>query len=477
MSNNIIEEIVMRKKIISLAVAIMVLLLACGKGNKDAGTTETVSEATNDVTISKMYTQKATIDETVLLEDENVKVTALKLDYPDNYKANVHLSIENKSDLNLHISSGLADSMRNAINGYVTVPLDSISFFADVPAKSTIEQILTYPDEYVRYYGITDIAELQYIFKIKLDYTMEPDYYEGMEQSDNFDRKKYEYLSDIVSLKTSIYDSYDMSKDTFAESVKSGEWQAFYSYEIHQSIHETVMEQDGLKISSVVNAAHGNKHWLFLEVENVSDKTIYVSIDNMVVDGYNINTIQGMYLLPGNRSIMVFNLYHNIWSKIPDVIDLNNIGTISFDYRYDSSDGNGLWEDIGTMEIVLDESVVPKEVDGTVVYDDSGLLLKALDPIDDGESYTFPIYVENETGYLTWFDDDYKIIINGQELPAKLEDCSCYDGQKTVIDIGVGKETLKSIGVEKLEDITSIKKTLKYSVEETYKYKDAVIEY
>ena len=36
--------------------------------------------------------------------------------------------------------------------------------------------------------------------------------------------------------------------------------------------------------------------------------------------------------------------------------------------------------------------------------------------LDDGEGYTFPIYVENETGYLTWFDDDYKIIIMFKKL-------------------------------------------------------------
>lgn len=67
----------------------------------------------------EMFSSQATIEETVLVDESDVKITATGLSYTD-YSAELSLLIENNTDLDLSFYSGTAGYSCNAVNGYMS---------------------------------------------------------------------------------------------------------------------------------------------------------------------------------------------------------------------------------------------------------------------------------------------------------------------------------------------------------------------
>ena len=64
------------------------------------------------------FSHEGTIEETVLIDNQDVKITAKELVYTD-YSADLKLLVENRTDKTLTFSSGKYSKKRNSVNGYM----------------------------------------------------------------------------------------------------------------------------------------------------------------------------------------------------------------------------------------------------------------------------------------------------------------------------------------------------------------------
>lgn len=117
-----------------LAAVILFSLAACGSGGAettpvgDAATVETQQETTSQQT-TQSNEVVATIEETVMWDNDDIKVTALSLT-SDRYYHILNLRIENKTGRDFYVMAS-----RTAVNSFVVEPIMG----ADVPANSTVE--------------------------------------------------------------------------------------------------------------------------------------------------------------------------------------------------------------------------------------------------------------------------------------------------------------------------------------------------
>ena len=111
----------MKKRLMMVMVAMGMAcsLMACGlSGNtQDSEKTLTSKKDNFGITLGK-FSKKATIEEKVLYDKDNVKITATNLEYGEE-AANLKLKIENNSKKKLTFSAGTMGYGVNAINGFM----------------------------------------------------------------------------------------------------------------------------------------------------------------------------------------------------------------------------------------------------------------------------------------------------------------------------------------------------------------------
>lgn len=129
----------MKKKIIgnilrvALAAIMLSSLAACGSDGGettpvgDIGSSETQQNDANHQTTQDNTPTVATIEETVMLDNDDIKVTALSLTQ-DQYYHILNLQIENKTSSDLYVMAS-----RTAVNSFVTNP----NMGMDVPANGS----------------------------------------------------------------------------------------------------------------------------------------------------------------------------------------------------------------------------------------------------------------------------------------------------------------------------------------------------
>lgn len=213
------------RKIISLMLALLLVLslAACGSTNESGGTdTPTSTPATdsqpetdsgNDDPQIEVepheFKKTATIEETVLVDESGVKITAKELTY-GNYAAELTLVIENNSDKDLSFIANSIGYSCNSINGYM-VPEGYLN--CDVAAGKKANDTISIGYDTLMLYGIYEIADIEIGFDISDD-----DY-------------NHTYTGPRT-IQTTAAEDYDYETPCYRESIASKESQAQYDYSV-----------------------------------------------------------------------------------------------------------------------------------------------------------------------------------------------------------------------------------------------------
>ncbi len=202
-------------------------------------------------------TAEATIEETVLLDDAGVKVTAKSLG-SSWMGPELSLLIENNS------GKALTFQCRNAsVNGYMCDTMMS----CDVADGKKANDTLDFSTNQLELSGVKDIAEMQFSLHI-------------------FDTDSWEdyYDSDSITLRTSIADSFEQEYDD------SG---------------DVCYDDGGVKI--VVKGLSAEDSWLgpsvIVEVINSSDTDITVQARDVSINGFMIDPFYSTDVCAGKRAV------------------------------------------------------------------------------------------------------------------------------------------------------------------------------
>ena len=293
------------KRTIALLTFFCLLLSGCGaSSNETAPATIHSAQVTTYPSDEEPFLAKEdtqfitgngiTIDETIVFDNGNFKLTAKEIDFSDNYDVKVKFLAENYSDNTISIVGNYF-----SING-ITI---YCNFYVELAPGKKANDFLEIRKEDLANVGIENIATIQaqdtYIY--------------------NKDLSK-KILDFQFSLETSIVDGYQQKIDS------SG---------------QTVYNENGIviKYRGIIPGTFGGEELEFY-VENNSDSTIGVYVDNVSVNGFMVYGNMVAYAYP---HCVTYETLDFLKSDL-EVNDIDTIEEVSICfYGYDEDSNKKMW--------------------------------------------------------------------------------------------------------------------------------------
>lgn len=210
-----------------------------------------------------IFNSGASITETVMYEENGVKITATGLSYSD-YSVELELTIENNSDKNLSIISGSAGYSCNSINGCM---VDGGYLNCDVAAGKKANDSIEFSYDSLMLYGINEIADMEIGFDISDDEYNHT--YTGPKQ-----------------ITTTAFDGYDYSTNHYQDTITSKAAMNTYGYEMVHFSKESLYDANGISLlsSGIMTNRNGNSI-LLLELENTTSNMVHLSTTDIAING------------------------------------------------------------------------------------------------------------------------------------------------------------------------------------------------
>lgn len=379
----------MKTKILSalLAIVILTALTACGgssqkqQGEESSGLTPSNGQpALTDETLEPFGTT-ATLDETVMVDEGGVTITATGLTYTA-YSVDLELTIENNSGKDLSFVSGSLGYSCNSVNGYM---MKDGYLNCDVANGKKANDSISFNYEALMLYGIHEIADLEI----------------GISMTDDDYNTTY---TGPRQLKTSAFDAHDYGTDHYQETITSGAAMNTYGYEMKYFSKDTLYDQNGVKLLSsgiMINQDGGTA--LLLELENTTESMVYLSTSDIALNGLLLNssTWSSDAINPGKRGIVAVELSAVLDPAYWGVYGITDVESVSLSLGQHSENGMEIAAETPVEIVVADESTA-LDPSGTEVYNNNGLRIITKAVEEDTSDYGADLYVlllaENHSG-------------------------------------------------------------------------------
>lgn len=417
---------------------------------------EESSEIGDDVL--QEFQKSATIEETVLFDENGVLITATELNYTD-YSADLSLRIENNSDKDLSFISGSLGYSCNSINGYM---IDDGYLNCDVAAGKTANDIISFNYESMAIYGIFEIADIE----IGIDIT-DSDYDDEMHTGP-------------CQVKTTAADSYDYSLSSYRESIISKTTQNVMEYNMEYFSDEPLYEQNGLTIASsgIITTSDEDKG-ILLEVTNSSDDFIYVATSNIYINGLGVYDSSATYdaINPGKTRIVAMDLANVMDNSCWESYGITDIGTVSLTVGFEDSNGN---EYASPSNITITNPNVSAEFDtaGQEIYNNNGIKISVKEEIveesgTDSEDIFIPLLIENNSGKTIIINDVYgSVSVNNIMTDYMWNSVTVNEGEYGTMILSLQRNSLEENGIMTVSDISNVE--VEVEISEDYDVLDDV---
>ena len=387
------------------------------------------------------FRQTGKITETVLYNQNNVKITAMGLTY-NNYDVELELNIENNSETDLSIRSGTMAYCCNSVNGYM---VDIGYLNCDVAAGKKANDTIKFAYSSLRMYGINEIADIEIGFDI--------------DSSDIFDDKFEEIYTDPCSVRTSAAGSYDYSESTFRKAMGSAAVQGEFGITTNYTSDEKLCDSNGISVISEVIAANkdGDKV-LFLEVENSTSEEVNIRTSDIVLNGLKIYGSNYSYdtVNPGKKCIVDISFDNILDGQYWDSCGLSEINSVELGFTALKSDDTEMFST--DLTVTTNDSGTMFSSDGAEVYNKNGVKIvsKGLfgGESDYDDNYYLLLLVENSSGKTLTVDDKYdSLSANGYMTNYYCGTAELNTGESQVLRIRLDGDSLAK---NKIEDISGI---------------------
>ncbi len=403
-----------------------------------------------------MFASKAAIEEVVLVDEENIKITATDISYGNSAKIN--LLIENNSDKDVSVISGSSGYNWNSVNGYM---VDSAYINADVPAGKSSKETVSLNTEELMILGIRDLYEIDLAFEVKdADYNV------------IFD-------TEPKAIKTSIYEEYDSSKESFKDAIRNEYIANEISCDLRYYSDDVLFESNDVSlITSTMAMNSSEEEAVIFEFSNNSENNYVVQASNIAVNGIIVSSSgnwTSTTLSPKKNGLMTISLDSVVDPKTLEKLGISEIDNVSMEISLADSG----YEEIESKEINIsftgnDSSA---EIEGTEVLNENGIRIisvgKMEDPSDYSEDIHFLFVIENNYSESVVSRLDYSgNSINGYVADLLWDSKTIPSGGKALMDVYLFDSYKEDCNVNSIEDVTDLE--LKFELE-TENY-DSVVE-
>ena len=432
----------MKKRVLlQLMICLIFTLTACGSntGEDPAGSEQQAAGERSDEELGT-FNKTASLAETVLVDENGVKITATGLDYTD-YTVDLKLTIENDSGKDLSFTSGTVGYHCNSINGYM---VSDGYLSCDVENGKKANETISFSYDGLLFYGIDEIADMEIGFAISdEDYN---DTYSGPRQ-----------------VKTSAFDTHDYRKDHYQETIASSAAMSAYDYDMTCFSQDPLYEENGIKLlSSGVMENQDGKRALLLELENTTSDMVYVSASDIAINdlvvyssAWSSDTIN-----PGKRCIVDVELSSVLNQEYWSVYGIQEVGSVSLSLSQYDPDGNEIAAK-APVKIVVPDVKAGYDAAGDEVYHDGGLRIVAKTVQEDPDGYSDDLYVlllaENKSGKTLTIDDiNDSVSVNGFMTDGSSDFKELADGECAVLEIMLWGSSLEDNDITSVSDIKEI---------------------
>ena len=466
----------MKKSIsILLVMLLLVSMTACGAtgnstNNDDPGkmpaadsqpaddTTDKDDDDTQQISFEpREFNKGATIEETVLVDENGVKITATELTY-GNYAAELTLVIENNSDKDLSFIANSVGYSCNSINGYM-VPEGYLN--CDVAAGKKANDSISISYDTLMLYGIFEIADIEIGFDISDD-----DY-------------NHTYTGPRTILTTAA-EGYDYGTPVYRENIASMESQAEYDYSVPYFSTDAVYEENGLVIASqTVMENQDGESILLLEIVNNSNSVVGISTTNIDINGLRVCDSTWSYdtVNPGKTAIVDIDLSSVLEPEYWDIYGIQEIGNVALKVSFKDGDNKEVSAP-AFLSIDIPGADASFSTEGTEVYNGNGIRIISKGVYADPSKYSDDLHIlmvaENTSGRTLALHDVYdSLSVNDYMTAYSFYTKTIEDGACVMIDIRLWGYGLEDISITEASQIQSIEFSLSIK-DQNYKEIDEV---
>ena len=385
----------------------------------------------------------ATIEETVLVDENDVKITATELSYTD-YSAELNLLIENNSDKNLSFISNSVGYSCNAVNGYM---VSDGYLGVDVAAGKKANESVSFSTDMLTLYGITEIADMQIGFDIQ-------------------DEEYEDFYTGVRQITTSAAESYDYTEERYKKAISSGIWEKAYQCSIDYYAEEELYNQNGVRIvSEALMTNRDGEKAVLVEIQNDSQEMVYGAISGIAVNGLTIQSTRwsGDFINPGTRRVVDLNITSMFDKSYWDAFGISDINEFAFSFALEDADHKEIAAPVESGFTVA-EGGPGVDGSGLELYNDNGvrIISKGLfeDPLEYSDDIHLLLMAENQSSESIFIDDEYdSLSVNGF-----MTDCISYGveaaaGKYVILDVEIQASSLEENRIAGIEDIADMEIT------------------
>ncbi|MBQ7033553.1 MAG: hypothetical protein IJN25_07850 [Clostridia bacterium] len=323
----------MKKLLIGAVSLILSLsLVACGNGG--------ASEKTNVGATLEAFDTGATIERTVLYDENGIKITANELTY-SSFSAELSVTMENNSEKDLTIMYGTS-SCPNAVNGCM---ISDGYLHCEVTAGQTKTEEVSFSFISLNTYGITSIADIEVGFDISND------------EMDSL-------YTGTVKIKTSASNTYDYSENRYQKIIKNGAFANEFDCKVNYFSENRLYEKYNICITSAAAITKSDgKPALLLEIDNGSSGRVFANIKEVYLNNHLVyESLWSSDGINANNKYVETILLSNLAEKYQgDFADIAEVSEISFTFTV----GESWWEpaDSEKITISLPKIVIPEKTE------------------------------------------------------------------------------------------------------------------
>lgn len=405
--------------------------------------TTTVETTAKPVENNKVgFKTDATIEETVLVDKDGIKVVAKELTYTK-YEAKLELAIENNGDTDVSLMSGTLGYSCNSVNG---VMFSGGYFNCDVKAGKKAKESLKFSYKELQIYGINEIADIElgiYSSPGGLDYTYYP----------------------VAQIKTSAADSYSYDNSSYRNAFTSSTMQSENSYKVVYAAEDKLYNVDDVSIVSETLIENSDDDpTLIIEAYNDSAYQSRISVSDICINGLLVSSGRWTSDLinPGKTAFIDIDLTSVFDKTYWEMFGFNEVKNIKL--TIGQSDFEGKNESTpAEIEIPVVVGSTSADTSGTVAYDEGGVrvIYKGI----TGGRYDFDkdlyvmMLVENNSGHKIYIDED-NVSINGYMADTMAFSTDIEDGNCAIWKMEIYERSLEDCEVKDASDIEEIEFTV-----------------
>ena len=434
------------KRIIAVILSLLLALsfAACGSGGDQSAGSEQTQEAetAEPKAVGELpeFSKSATIEETVLLDQDGLRITATGLSY-SSYAADIELLIENESAEDYEIISESLGYSCNAINdcmvtdGYMLCEVN-----AGMKAKETIS--FSYDEMLLS--GITEIGSIELGFDVS-----------GSGGT--------EYKTGPLELTTSAGES----TSNYKEIITNDALQKSFGIKLEAFSDETLYDEQGIRAASVglIENSEGENNVL-LELVNETENEVYAVIKEVGINGLKVYSgIWSSDLInSGKRCVVDLDLSRIVSDAALESCGIDRIGSVQLKMELTDEDGVEI-APTADLNIPLIDEKASFEKPGSEIYNANDIHIVSLGAADgegmDEDSVFIFALVENTGDGTRKIDEDYgSLSVNGFMGDCYFDGIRLEPGECGLIKVELSSYQLEDLDISKADEVASASITL-----------------